>query len=335
MLGVGFLGDPLAYAQSADAEALFDQGNKLMAEGKLAQACDSFEASNRIEPRAGTLIRLGECREQNQQLASAWSAYKDALNRAIDPGKRKRATDDIAAIEPRLSYLTVSVSDESRIEGLTLTRNGRPFDPLLWNRPLPADAGDYVIAGEAPGHQGWQTVVHIAAADGKVNVEVPTLAPLPTPVAQPRLPDTVAQPRSPDAPHVAPAAEKLLTHEITRSPDGITSRRKIAIGVASASLVAVGVGVVFGTMSNANQDDAFKLCPDPARSCVRAAQANDLIRSSLSHALEANVAFGAATATAILAGGLWFTGAPDEPSLVRVSVIPAGQQPSVVVTGRF
>src|ERR1043165_3380571 len=60
VLGVGFLGNPAAFAQSADAEALFDQGNKLMADGKLAQACDSFEASNRIEPRAGTLLQLGE-----------------------------------------------------------------------------------------------------------------------------------------------------------------------------------------------------------------------------------------------------------------------------------
>jgi hypothetical protein len=196
VLSVSFLGNTAAFAQSADAEALFDQGNKLMADGKLVQACDSFEASNRIEPRTGTLIRLGECREQNQQLASAWSAFKDALTRVIDPGKRKRAADDIAAIEPRLSYLTVSVSDESRIEGLTLTRNGRSFDPLLWNRPLPVDGGDYVIAGQAPGHQDWQTVVHIAAADGKVNVEVPRLVPLPRPVARPTSP---AAPRPPFA----------------------------------------------------------------------------------------------------------------------------------------
>src|SRR5262245_45251859 len=67
-LGVVFLSRS-AYAQSADAEALFEQGNQLMADGKLGQSCDSFEASNQIEPRAGTLIRLGECREQNQQFA--------------------------------------------------------------------------------------------------------------------------------------------------------------------------------------------------------------------------------------------------------------------------
>src|SRR4051812_11784859 len=73
---VSLAGSPRAYAQSAEAEAMFDEGKRLMTERKLAQACEAFEASNRIEPRAGTLILLGDCCEQNQQLASAWSAYK-------------------------------------------------------------------------------------------------------------------------------------------------------------------------------------------------------------------------------------------------------------------
>src|ERR1043165_7838821 len=46
-----------AYAQSAEAEKLFNDGNRLMATEKLAEACAAFEASNRAEPRAGTLIR--------------------------------------------------------------------------------------------------------------------------------------------------------------------------------------------------------------------------------------------------------------------------------------
>src|SRR5215831_17174545 len=78
-------------AQSANAEALFNEGNKLMAEGKIVEACDAFEASNRAEPRAGTLIHLGACRERNHQLASAWSAYKDAVTRAKDPTKHRLA----------------------------------------------------------------------------------------------------------------------------------------------------------------------------------------------------------------------------------------------------
>src|SRR4051812_4793625 len=97
-----FVGSGRAFGQSAEAESLFNDGNQLMAEGKLAPACDAFEASNRVEPRAGTLIRLGECREKNQQFASAWSAYKDALTRAKDKNKIKFAKEKVAAIEPRL-----------------------------------------------------------------------------------------------------------------------------------------------------------------------------------------------------------------------------------------
>src|SRR5258708_24898372 len=117
-----------ARAQNVEAETLFADGNKLTKQGKLAEACDAFEASNRIEARAGTLIRLGECREANHQLASAWSAYKDALTRVKDTHKKAIATAKVAELEPKLSYLTISVPDEARVEGLALTRNGQLAD---------------------------------------------------------------------------------------------------------------------------------------------------------------------------------------------------------------
>lgn len=165
-----------AHAQNAQAENLFDEGNKLMADGKLAQACTAFEASNRIERRAGTLIRLGECREQNHQFASAWSAYKDALNLATDPRKRKFATDKAAALESRLSFLTVAVSDSSRIRGLVVTRDGVSLDPMLWNRALPIDGGDYVIVAQAPGYKAWPKTVHVPVDGAKLRIDVPALA---------------------------------------------------------------------------------------------------------------------------------------------------------------
>src|SRR6185503_11270900 len=89
-----------ARAQSAEAEALFNDGDAKMKAGKLDEACQAFEASNRIEPRAGTLIRLGECREQNKQLASAWSAYKDALTRVKDTNKKVIAQGRVSDLEP-------------------------------------------------------------------------------------------------------------------------------------------------------------------------------------------------------------------------------------------
>jgi len=164
-----------AHAQSATAESLFTDGNKLMASGKFAEACTAFEASNRIEPRAGALLRLGDCREKNRQFASAWSAYKDARNLATDPRKRQYATVKAKALEKRLSYLTVIVSDQSQVPDLAVIRNGTSFDPTLWNRALPVDGGDYVMTAQAPGYETWEKTVRVPVASAKLSVDVPVL----------------------------------------------------------------------------------------------------------------------------------------------------------------
>jgi hypothetical protein len=336
-----FIAESRAHGQSAEAEGLFNDGNKLIAEGKLALACDAFETSNRVEPRAGTLIRLGECREQNQQLASAWSAYKDALTRVKDPRKREVATAKARALESRLSYLTVSVSDERRIDGLTLTRNGKSFDRILWNRTLPIDGGDYIIAGRAAGYKEWQTTVHVPVEGGKVSVEVPKLKELNKPTSPSTSSWTEPASLTPLPTALSPAPPPLPTELPNRDvvpPKGIfTPTRKIAIGVGSASVIGVVVGVVFGESAKGKQHDAFKLCPDPAAPCTQADQANALLKSAHNRALEANVAFGIGAAAAIGASVLWFTGAPDAENPRRVSAVPrvAPGETGVILMGRF
>lgn len=113
-------------------------------------------------------------------------------------------------------------------------------------------------------------------------------------------------------------------------------RRKIAIGVGGASVIAVVAGAILGESSRTKQDDAFKLCTDPERPCRDAARANALIQSSHSRSQEANLAFGAGAAAAIAAGVLWFTGAPDAESR-RVGVVPRilPGEAGLAVEGRF
>jgi hypothetical protein len=162
-----------AHAQSAEAEALFRQGVQLEGDGKIAEACNVFAASNRIEQRAGTLLQLGQCRLLNHQLASAWAAFSDSAARAKDPAKRRSAQAALAEIEPRLSYVTVSVPEESQVAGLVLTRNGEPFDPMLWNRAIPVDGGKFEIGGHAPGHEEWKTSAQVPDEHGNVHIDVP------------------------------------------------------------------------------------------------------------------------------------------------------------------
>ena len=210
----------LARAQSAEAELLFDEADRLMTAGKVAEACDAFEASNRIEARAGTLIRLGQCREQNHQLASAWSAYRDALARAKDPNKRRIAAGQIAAIEPRLSYLTVIVSDANRVDGLAIARNGKPLDRALWNRALPIDGGDYEIVSTAVGHDAWTTRATVPAEGGKVVVETVKLQPQHKPAdAAPPEPQVHAGEAARPVQRVNPELE-VRVGDATRGEDG-------------------------------------------------------------------------------------------------------------------
>ena len=179
-IGLGS-GARAALAQDAAAEVLFQDGDRLMREGKLAEACDAFEASNRIEPRTGTLIRLGDCREKRGQLASAWSAYADASARAKDPAKKQVADAKVAALGPRLSKLTITVAQP--VAELAITRDGAPIDRALWGRAVPVDGGDLVLRATALGFQPWEQTVAVPVEGGAVTVEVPRLADAPTTVA--------------------------------------------------------------------------------------------------------------------------------------------------------
>ncbi len=281
---------------------------------------DAFESSNRIESRAGTLIRLGQCREANQQLASAWSAYKDALNRVKDPRKKDFAVARVTAIEPRLSYLTVLVPDESRVDGLEITRNGKPVDPGVWNRAIPVDGGDYVVSGSAPGHEVWSTDVTVPVELGKISVEVPKFKEL---VKLVERPDEAGPSGAVGGP----------TPPLDR-PGPFTTRRKLAIGVAGGGVGMILLGGLFGAQAKGLQDDAYALCPQPAM-CAMADAANDKIEAGRSKALLANIGYGAGAALLAGAAVLWFTGAPESPE-ARVSVIPrVGGDAGVDVLVRF
>jgi hypothetical protein len=300
-----------ARAQSAEAAALFDDGVKLLQQNKIAEACNAFESSNRIESRAGTLIRLGDCREHNNQLASAWSAYKDALTRVKDPRKQKVARDRIAALEPRLSYLTIAVA--APIDGLAISRDDKPVDAGLWNRAIPIDGGDYAITASAPGHATWKGTATVPSEHGTITITVPKLAEEVTPVTPAK---TAAQPVA----VVTPPESSMFT-----------TKRDVALGVLGVGVAAGVVGIVLGNSAKDKQHDAFALCPDPAQPCAQAAQANSLNASGHTRAFEADAAFGVAAIGAIVAGALWFTGSPERN--VEVAIDPSAR--GVIVMGHF
>jgi len=301
-----------ARAQSPEAESLFEQGDALMNQGKLAEACDAFDASNKIEARAGTLIRLGDCREKNHQIASAWSAYKDALTRVKDEKKKQIATDKVASLAPRLSYLRINVANP--IAGLEITRAGHVLAPAEWNHPLPIDGGTYAISVRAPGYSTWTSSVVVPDEHGQIVVDVPALAVDKTATTSVAVPGKLPPP---------PPSES----------SSWTGKRKAAVAMAGVAVLAGVGGIVLGNMAKGKQDDADKLCPGmicPQPGDVMTA--TNAIHDGQSLALDANIAFGVAGAAAITAGILWFTGAPEHQA---VAISASHGTTVLTISGRF
>ncbi len=322
---------PRAHAQAHPAaEQLFRDGKELMKAGKLAEACAAFEASEKTEHNVATVMNAADCREKNHQYAAAWALFLqadsntrgDASKAALNATAKKR----VAALEPRLSFLTINVPDESRVEGLEVTRDGALVDPVEWNRSIPVDGGAHVVAGKAPGHESWSTTVTVAAEKDKQAVEVPKFKELPTIINHEAAPPDHA--RAATAPPPAP------------SP--FTTRRTIGLGVAGGGVVAAGVGIGLGLSARSLRSDAVATCPPSA--CDQAGQdrANALNDRARKRALVANVAFGVAGAAVIAGAVLWIMGPPRSPSdalgdeATAVRVVPTfGSAPGLAVLGSF
>jgi hypothetical protein len=122
------------------------------------------------------------------------------------------------------------------------------------------------------------------------------------------------------------AADYTLAIELPRADlavaesTGLSGRRKVALAVGGAGVVALAGGIVFGIQSQHLADDALAVCPSPSTPCAAAAHANELSQNGRSHALRADIAYGVAAGAAIGAAVLWLTGAPESPS--RVAVTP-------------
>ena len=324
-LVVGIVMPISAWGQaSPQAEALFRDGKRLMKDGKLAEACAAFEGSEHAEHNVATVLSLADCREKNHQYASAWALFLQADSQTrSDPTKATlnvTAKNRARTLEPKLSYLTINVPDESRIPDLVVSRDGAPVDPAEWNRSIPADGGTHTIAGKAPGHESWSTTVTLRPEGDKQSVEVPRFKALPEIVIKPA------------------ATERLLDGErpvATANP--WTTPRKVAIAVAAGGVVIGGVAIGLGASASSMNTEALAKCPDSACTPDGAAAATKENKDARSRALYANIGYAAAIAAVGTGVVLWVVGKPKEPEAeIAIAIAPqVGTVNGLAVVGRF
>jgi len=263
----------LGQPAGAQAEELFRQGRDLLAAGKVVEACSAFEESQKLEPAVTTLLNLAGCREKQGQIATAWGLFLDAVRQtrsATDATSRQ--LHDVAQarakkLEPRVSKLTVSVPQQSQIDGLEVARGGDRINAGMWNRALPVDGGTYTITAHAPGSNAWSTQVTVGAEGDTKTVEIPDLRNLPRDLAKP---PTLPSPSPPPPASVAaPASEPRSTRPIGPSHP---SRKVVPFAVGAGVLALLGGGLGFELWAESRYNAAkAEMMSQPRRDSLESA----------------------------------------------------------------
>jgi len=290
----------IAFADT-DADRLFKQGKSLLASGQIAAACDAFAQSDARQERVGTLLNLGDCREQNEQIATAWATFVHAAAVAQDlPNEHKRADEArrrAGYLQPRLSYLTISVPDASDVDGLAITRDGAPIDRQFWNQGVPIDGGTYVIEATAPGRDPWRTTITVAPESAHATVEVPRFQPIA---------DLAPQVVAPaPKPHLVPKPPSLPA---SLPPSRWSSLRYVSLGATAVTLAGIATGTLAGLAANSAAARASSICP---QSPCTDADGNAAATRAKRDATISNLSFAGAAVAAAGAVTLWILGKPS------------------------
>lgn len=293
-------------ADKAAAETLFDEAKRLVKERKYAEACPKFAESLRLDSGIGTMLYLADCFEKNGQSASAWAEFREAAAAANAVGqfdREKKARARAAAIEPKLSRLSIGVAAQAaEIAGLEVKRDGVLLSRPLWGSAVPVDPGEHVIEASAPGRKKWSTKVTLVAnAAATSAVEVPALE-RDTGQVEPTRSDAKGDGELPRLNVTTVPVEPGATGEPSTPPGaGGTSAGRVVgftlIGIGAAGLAAGGVtGVMAILLHNARKGTC-----KPNGTCAKTTDYDGQVRASkLATASTISLIAGGA----VVAGGL-------------------------------
>ncbi len=313
--------------EKATAEAVFEEGMRLIKQGKFAEACPKFEMSQRVEPAVGTMLYLAECYEKTNRTASAWAMFKEAASLAENSGqveRMKTAQARAAQLEPRLAWLTIDVAKEALVPGFSMRRNGVPVSSELSGTATPVDPGEVTVDASAPGHLPFSTKVKVPTK-GRVSVPIPALQAAPEPTPAPLAATALAaQPEGAPPAAVNAPPQPAASPSAPPKPAPAEQRSLVPWIVGGAGLVALGLGTGFGIAAINNADNAREQCPNNVCNNEQGSKDADAAHTQ---ATISNISFvlgAAAVATGVV---LYFT-LPTK-SETRVGVLPMADQSSL------
>jgi serine/threonine-protein kinase len=314
------------------AEALFQEGRKLVEQKRYAEACPKFAESQKLDPGIGTLLNLATCHELEGKTATAWSEFTQVLGfaeRESRPDAQQFAKSHLAALTPKLAKFVIVVPKESEQPDLEVTLDGQAFGKPAWGVAAPIDPGTHVVAAGAAGRKRWTTQVAFTAAEQKT-ITVPTLE-IDTSSEPPSAPAPPGEPIAPPSAPMPPAADSRTGSGPQAAPSNTTgqAQRMAGIIVGGAGIVAMGAGVILGFSAKSTYDDSSRYCD--ASGCDAPGLA--LRSTAVGRGQVATALFALGAGTAVGGAVLWFT-APHARSatpVARIGLAPSG----VVVKGTW
>jgi hypothetical protein len=228
----------------AVAEALFREGQRLMKDNAIPEACGKFAESMKLDPTTGTLLNLALCHEKQGKLALAWSEMNQAALQSARASNKEReafARDKIAELEKRLPHARIVIAKSAGVTDLTV--DGQPLGSAAWGIPLPVDPGEHVFVfsgGEK------RRALNVAFAEGATQE-----------VALASLDDGSSATVGPrdggsSGPVTSPPAEE---------PSSGT-RRTVGFVVGGVGIAGLAVGTLFGVKALGSKSDVDAGCVD-------------------------------------------------------------------------
>ncbi len=229
---------------AAAAESLFQEARKLMDAKRYGDACPKFAASQKIAPAIGTLLNLADCYEKNNQLASAWARFHEAIALAQRLGRTNReqtARERADKLEPRLIKLTIL----AHASGLEVKLDGNSIDPAVLGTPIPVDAGKHTIEASVKNKKTFTKDVDVNEKQKSPSVDIPPLE---------------DDPQATDTKDTKDAKNAKFTEPPKEERSGWPVQKTIGVVVAGAGVVALGVGGFFGLKTSSTWRDAQGHC---------------------------------------------------------------------------
>ena len=252
---------PAAARASAEetADEAFARGQSALKSGRVHQACDAFEASEKLKATVDTELALADCFEKDGKPIAAARYYRMSSEKDVNASRKKKSLTKVAKLEAKAPKLHFKI--DPKPAGLVLVVDGMT---VANGDDLMVDVGPHEVIASAPGYQDARASVAIDRDGVTEDVAIklgakagPMPAPEPPPAAKPA-----------PAPAPAPAALQPEPASAAMPAEPAPMTEHAGGRGKTPGLVAGGVGVaaligaaVFYELGSSHFDDEAKLCP--------------------------------------------------------------------------